>query len=150
MASGSRGARKNVRKIEPVEPEAARLSAAVPRTGPHVVRIEPVLIVHLLLLRIAENVVGFLELLEAVLGCFIAGIEVGMIFAGQAAIGFPDVLDTGVASYTEDIVIILFRRHAALAELNLAPGLFLLVVHVDKLGVDDVVFFLLFLAGAVV
>ena len=75
-------------------------AAPAPGPGPPggtVVGIEAELIVHLALLRVAQDVVGFLDLLEALLGGFVAGIQVGMILARQLAVRLADIVVLGIA-----------------------------------------------------
>src|SRR6202021_126696 len=69
------------REIREVESAEAHVRTGSRTTGGSrtarrhsVFRIEAVLIVHLLLLRLAQNIVGFLHLLEAVLGRLVARI----------------------------------------------------------------------------
>jgi hypothetical protein len=86
-------------KSKPPKPMLADPRAPAPRPGPpggNVVGIETVLIVHLALLGIAQDVVGFLNLLEALLGGFVAGIQIGMILARQLAVSLADLVFFGV------------------------------------------------------
>src|SRR5215469_14043751 len=69
--SGSGASREYVGKIEASEIHVGRARA---RSRHATLRIEAHLIVHLLLLRIAQNVVGFLDLLESLLRRLIPGI----------------------------------------------------------------------------
>src|SRR5215469_2127029 len=75
-----------------------------------VVRIEADLVVNFALLGIAEDFVGLGDGLELLLRRFVAGVYVGMIFAGELAKGFTDVLGRGELLPTENLVVILFRR----------------------------------------
>ena len=68
-----------------------------PLAGRDVVGIETVLIVDLALLGIAQDIVGFLNLLEAILGRFVAGIQIRMILARQLAVGLADLVFLGSA-----------------------------------------------------
>ena len=54
-------------------------------------RVETELVVHLALLGVGKNFVGFLDLLELFLGGLVAGIQVGMIFARELAVGGANV-----------------------------------------------------------
>src|SRR6202043_3084384 len=78
------------------------------RSGRSALGIEAELIVHLPLLGVGENVVGFLNLLEFLFGGFIAGIQVRMIFAGKLSIGLANLFLSGLARPTQQFVIILF------------------------------------------
>jgi hypothetical protein len=86
------------------------MSGSGPRSrslGKAVFRIEAVLVVHLLLLRVAQDVVRFLKLLEAVFRRFVAGVQVGMVLAREPPVGLADVLRAGIAADPESLVIIL-------------------------------------------
>jgi hypothetical protein len=50
------------------------------------------LIVHLALFGIAQNVIRFLHVLEAVFGGLVAGVEVGVVLAREFPVGLPDVI----------------------------------------------------------
>ena len=107
----ARAAREDVGKIESAEIHvrtalSARLHRPRPAGRHAVFRIEAVLIVHLLLLRIAQNIVGFLNLLEAILGRFIARIQIRMMFAREFAVGFADVVFAGAALDAEGLIVI--------------------------------------------
>src|SRR5579863_3227780 len=73
----------------------ARARSSARATRRNVVGIKAVLIVDLPLLGIAQNVVGFLDFLEALLGGFIAGVQVGMILARKLAVRFADLVFFG-------------------------------------------------------
>ncbi len=89
-------------KIESAEVEVHRgfvIASAALRRGPRIkiVAVEAMLVVHLPLLGVGEDVVGFLKLFEFFLGGLIAGIEVRMIFAGEFAESVANVLRTRLA-----------------------------------------------------
>ena len=105
-----------LREIESAEAHARLRSRARPAsrtTGRNVIGIKSVLIVDLPLLRIAQNVVGFLNFLEALFGRFVAGIQVGMILARQPAIRLANLVFFGVARHSQRLVVIVFAggRH---------------------------------------
>ena len=75
--------------------------------GIDVVGIEPDLVVDLALLRIAQYVVGLRQGLEFLFGCFIAGVDIGMILARKFAECLADVLGRGRLLDPEDFVIVL-------------------------------------------
>ena len=52
----------------------------------------PAGVVLLALLGVRERVVGLLDLLEALLGRAVAGVAVGVVLAGQLAVGLLDLL----------------------------------------------------------
>src|SRR5262249_5047918 len=88
---------------------AARAGAVVARG--RVVAVEAVLVIHLALLGVGENVVGFLQLFEFLFGRFVARIQVGMVFAGQLSKGGADVFGGRFARHAQEFVIIgLCRR----------------------------------------
>ncbi len=99
-------------KIEATETHArltgARSWPAARTARRNVVGVETVLIVDLALLGIAQDVVSFLDFLEALLGGFIAGVQIRMILARQLAVRLADLVFFGRARYTERLVIILF------------------------------------------
>ena len=115
-ASGTRGcappagrapARENTsEKSNPPKPMFGPLPPGAPAPPPRhaVFRIVADLIVHLLLLRIAQDVVGFLDLLETILGGFVAGIEIGMMLARKLTVRLADVVRSGVALHPECLI----------------------------------------------
>src|SRR5881397_394846 len=82
--------------------------------------VEAVLVVQRALLGIAEYVVGFLYLLEAVLGRLVAGIHVRMAPSRQPPVCLLDRGFFGVARDSEGAVVI-FLRHRTSAPPALAP-----------------------------
>ena len=82
--------------------------ASGPPPGEAGIGIEADLIVHRPLLRIAQNVIGFLHVLEAIFGGFVAGVEIGVIFAGELPVGFADLVLRGAAFDAEGFVIVVF------------------------------------------
>jgi hypothetical protein len=73
--------------------------------------IEADLVVHLALLGVAEDVVSFLHLLEALLGGFVARIQIWMELTGETAPSFADLFRAGFPRHTQQFVIVLFRGH---------------------------------------
>jgi hypothetical protein len=65
-----------------------------------------VLIVKGPLLRVAKDLVGFAELLEVLLGRFVARVLVRMILDRQATVRFLDLVVLGLARDLQDLVII--------------------------------------------
>ena len=61
-------------------------------------------VVLLALLRVAQDVVGRLDLLEALLGLLVAGIAVRVVLARQLAVGLLDLLGRGLLVDPEDLV----------------------------------------------
>src|SRR5580692_7141860 len=87
-------------KIKAVEIEIDTfpvLLPSSPRTaGRNVVAVEAVLVVHLAFFRVGEDVVGFLQLLEFFLAGFIAGVEIGMVFAREFAESRANIFRVGL------------------------------------------------------
>jgi hypothetical protein len=82
-ASAPRPTRKCIGKIEPSKAHVRTLasSSAARASGHPVLRIEADLVIHRLLFVVAQDIVGFLNGLEFILGSLVAGVEVGMVFA---------------------------------------------------------------------
>ena len=78
-----------------VLPASLRAWPVIPRRD--IVAIEAVLVVHLALLRVGEDVVGFLQLFELFFRGFVARIEVRMILAGQLSKSGADIFRAGLA-----------------------------------------------------
>ncbi len=104
---------RKIGKIEAVEIHirtagTLRTAAAATRTAAlrHVVRIEPDLIVNRALLVIAQDVVRFLNRLEAVFGRLIAGVQIRVIFTRELPVGFPDLVRRGRFRHIQRLVII--------------------------------------------
>ena len=76
--------------------------------------VESKLVVHLPLLRVRQNFVRFLYLLEFFFRGFVAGIQIGMIFARKFAIRPANFLHRRFARHSQQFVIILFgcRSHS--------------------------------------
>src|SRR5439155_11731267 len=69
-------------------------------------------IVALALLWVAEDFVGFVDLLELFLGGLLVLGHVGMVLAGQLAKGFLDLFVAGITRHSEGgVVIFEFNRH---------------------------------------
>ena len=62
------------------------------------------------LLRVAEDRVGLLDLLEPGLGRLVPGIEVGMVFAGQLPVGLLDVGQGRSPGDAQDLIVIFRHR----------------------------------------
>jgi hypothetical protein len=90
---------EEIRKIKAAESHSgARLIPSGARATP--IGIKSDLVVHLPLFRIAENIVGLLDGLEALLGSLIARIQVGMVFAREPPVGLTDIVLPGVSANT--------------------------------------------------
>src|SRR5437879_4038155 len=103
--------------------------------------IEAHLVVHAPLLRIAQDVVRFLHVLEAVLGGFIPGIQVRVILAGELPVSLPKFFVGGAFGNSQRFVIIVFwaRRHGIgsdrIQQESGRPSLvLLLIVNVYEFG----------------
>jgi hypothetical protein len=69
-------------------------------------------IIALALLRLADDVVGGVDLLEALLRLRLARIEIGMRLLGGLAIGLADVVLAGVGRHAQRLVEIGHQSHA--------------------------------------
>ena len=68
------------------------------------------------LLRVGEDLVGFVDLFEAFLGLGIIRVHVGVMLPGQPAKCLLDLFDRGILVHAEDLVIVLvFHQLAPLA-----------------------------------
>ena len=81
--------------------------------GRQIFAVEAILVVHLPLLGVGEHVIGFLQLLEFLFCGFVAGIQIGVIFARQLAKRCANIFRARLARHSQQFVIILFcsRRH---------------------------------------
>ena len=83
-------------------PPAVRGSKPAPGPG------MPEPIVGTALVVVLEDVVGLLDLLEALLGGFVARIDVGMELAGQPAIGLLNLGLRGPPGQAQNLVVVAF------------------------------------------
>src|SRR6266480_4985314 len=81
-------------------------TAPVPLTGARERSIAPQLIVLLSLLRVAQDVVRLVDLLEAVGGLRIVGIAIGMVLLREAAKRLLDLVGGRRLGHAEDLVIV--------------------------------------------
>ena len=63
------------------------------------------------LLRVGEDLVGLVDLLEFLGGERIVGVEIGVIHLDELFIGRLDLLLRGVLLYAEDLIVILLFCH---------------------------------------
>src|ERR1019366_7547651 len=91
-------------------PAGAASTRARARAGKSVLGIEADLIVHLAFFGLAQDVVGFLHILEAVFSGLVSRGEIGRILAGELPVGFADVLYRGTSRDAQRLVIIVFWR----------------------------------------
>ena len=78
--------------------------------GIAVLGIEAELIVHLALLGVAQNVVGFLDIFKALFRRFVARIQIGMILARQTPVRLADSSSEASARHSQRFVIVLFWK----------------------------------------
>src|ERR1035437_1697552 len=118
------------RHIGEVEAAEIEVGAALPTTsrgsgspgaGKAVFRVETELVVHGTLLGVAQYVVGFLHVLEAILGRLVTWVEVGVVFAGELAIGLADFLRIGFAGYAQRFVVVVLGSRHRFQTCGLAP-----------------------------
>src|SRR5260221_4762920 len=116
-AAGARGPRPALRLskiVGEVKTRKAHTGSFVRRAGvggETAVGIEALLIVHLAFLGLAQNVVGFLQLLEAILGRLVARIEIRVIFARKTPVRLPDVVGGCLPVDLKGLLIVLCRCH---------------------------------------
>ena len=109
---GSTGAEQVGQDVaDPSEP-----AEAAARAGPEGARIEATEdpaagVVSLALLRVGEDVVGLLDLLEALLGRLVTGVAVGVVLARELPVGLLDLVRRRLLVDPEDLVRVLDRRH---------------------------------------
>ena len=87
-----------------VDQGVARRVAAGAR--PHRFERTAVAVVQLPLRRIIQHFEGLLQLLELGLGRLVVGVHVGVIFAGQLAIGLLNIRRRSVASYAQYLIVV--------------------------------------------
>ena len=93
-------------------PERARIEAAEdPAAG----------VVALALLGVGQNVVGLLDLLEALLGRLVALVAVRVVLPRELPVGLLDLVRRGLLVDPEDVVWILDRGHSYLAAFRRTP-----------------------------
>src|SRR5579862_7578771 len=84
-------------------------AAGAARARESALGIEAVLVVHLPLLGVAQNVVGFLDVLEAVLGRFVAGVEIRVMLARQFPVGFANFIHRSTTRHSQGLVVVMLR-----------------------------------------
>ena len=67
------------------------------------------LVVQSALFRVFEHFIGFVDFLKLLLCQLVAGVEVGVVFAGQLFVSLGDLLGLRCALYSQKFVIILVR-----------------------------------------
>ena len=81
-----------------------------PPRGESVFRVEADLVVHLPLFRVAQDVIGFLDVLEAVFGGLVSGIQIRMVLPGELPVSLPDFVFRSGRGNTQGFVVIVFWR----------------------------------------
>src|SRR5207244_7387697 len=102
-------ARHEVGKVEAAEIHVGMRTlgrARGARARETIIRVEAYLVVHLPLLGIAQDVVSLLHILEALLGGFVAGVQIWMIFVREFPVSLADFLRVGFAGNAERLVIL--------------------------------------------
>ena len=97
------------RKAAPGKRATATAWAATGTTRADTLERTPVAVVHLPLALVVQHVECRLHLFELLLGRRIVGMEIGVILAGQLAVGLADVLGRSRAGHAKRLVIVL--RH---------------------------------------
>ena len=108
---GLPGLRQNVRKVKAAEVEPPGAGAGSRSRVGAGLRVETELVVHLPFLTIAEDAIGFLDVLEAVFGGPVPRVHIGVMLAGEPAVSLADLIVAGLALDAKNpIVVFLFRR----------------------------------------
>ena len=107
----SLGAKIHSRKVETSRKSASESPALRPGLLLEIFRVEAVLIVHGPLFGIAQNIVGFLHLLESLFSRLVPGIDIGMIFSCHAPVRLFYLRLLGVSRNTQNSVIVFFFWH---------------------------------------
>ena len=84
--------------------KAAKIKPAC--SAAHLRAIEAELIITFALFGVAEDLIGLVELLEALLGVFVVGVQVGMAFLGFFAVRALDFGLGGILAYAQHLIII--------------------------------------------
>src|SRR6185312_13650446 len=74
------------------------------------------------LLIVLQDVIGLVNILEAVLGLFVARIAVGMILHGELTERLLDVVARGITPHAEQLIEVLFRHRNYLVPRLRTPG----------------------------
>src|SRR5437867_752264 len=140
---------RRAREVKTLKPEvpAGRASMRLK----HTFGVKTVHVIELPLHRIAENLIGFGDPLETLLGVVITGIDVRMIPASQLPKGALDVADGSGSANVEDGVQVVSTGHVEIRANHRDTktqnfcvfvslwSFLLLIVGIDVLGVDDVI-----------
>src|ERR1039457_6374953 len=123
---GAPAARELIGKIESVEVHSrVRIRGAGRGRGESALGIETMLAVHLALLGVAENVVGFLHVLEAIFGGLVPRIQIRVVFTREFAISLADIIRVGFARYAQCFVVVVLGRRGHACPRWLFLGYFL-------------------------
>ena len=90
--------------------EIAAAAAAAPAIGPQ----RAVKVVLLPFFRILQRLVRFIDFLEFLLGRLVAWIQVGVVLAGQFAVGLFNVIDAGILAHAQDFIKIFHMKNITL------------------------------------
>src|SRR5688572_2792468 len=113
IAPGAPPATEDVSEHVPEDvTECIRRTEARARPARRVESRAAVLVVSCAFLRIGQDLVGLLGLLEALLGLLVIAIPVRMVLHGQAAVGLGDGLLGGVSGHAQHLVEITLRHGA--------------------------------------
>ena len=67
--------------------------------------------IHLALLRIAQDIVRLLYVLEAFFGGLIARVEIGMVLARELTISLADIIRGSFPLHAERFIVFVLGRH---------------------------------------
>ena len=95
-------------KAAEIKPTCAAAAAA------HLRAVKTELVVAFALFGVAEDLIGLVELLEALFGVFVVGVQVGMAFLGFLAVRAFDFGLGGILAYAQHLIIIALCQKAHL------------------------------------
>ena len=105
------GVLQDIRKIETAEIHVGVATAPRARTAPGgetAIGVKPYLVVHAALLRVIQNVIGFLHVLKAIFGRLIARIQIRVVLAREFPVRFPKFFIGSGPGNSQRLVIIVF------------------------------------------
>ena len=106
---GIKDAFKAAHAAKPAEIKATCTAAAA-----HLRAVKTELVVAFALFGVAEDLIGLVELLEALFGVFVVGVQVGMAFLGFLAVRAFDFGLGGIPAYAQHLIIIALCQKAHL------------------------------------
>ncbi len=78
------------------------------------------MVIQLASLRVTQDLVCFVDLLEFLFRARVGAVYVGVVLAGETAICFLDLVRRRASSYAQYLVVIMFAGHPAAVRLVIA------------------------------